>query len=507
MIAVLLSFFPVLAVGAAITRGTSVESVVLRASLSVATGLAAMSVFAFFLSLVFGLDRTTLWLGELALVTMCWWRVPYRPADQKLELARVPRRPVAAVTLVLAVAVGVAAIGWFAAHRAHPFGDGDATGIWNTRAHFLWLEWGNWPLVFASDSLAHVDYPLLLPMLTARTFVWAGDTTSFGPLALSVAYFLVAVGLPVGALFERRGPNGAAIGGAVILAAPFFVWQGAMQTADLPLAGYLCMGAFAATQIHRDPRNAVRQSYALVLGWALGAALWTKNEGALGALVLVGLFGVQAVRRHRSEWVSMRSAQRIGFTLAPCLLALVYFKLLFAPANDLTAVMSWSVLFERLIDLDRLAHVTGLWLSYVATLTPSGWGIGFGFAALGLGGWLAGRDPRCQLPWFETGLSVILLVGYLLVFAWVSPYDLDWHLRTAGPRLPLHVWPVAVLGVLSAVRLPGLEGGRQMVGGPTAIGVPAIRVPATRVPVAGVPVSGETAAGATPFGASAAKGP
>ena len=287
MIATVLSLVPVLVLGGALTRGTRCRSTVLRLSMAMALGCSTMSVFAFLWSLVFGLSRNSLWLGEAALTAMCWWRVPYAAEDR--VSGEESLRASAWSTALLAVVVAASLLRVFCVAHEYPFGDGDAMGIWNTRAMFLYREWSNWTWVFAGDFLAHVDYPLMVPMLNARAFIWAGEPLAFAPQLHSLLFGGLLVGLVFGILCERRGPDVAACGASALLAAPFFVTHAVMQSADLQVAAYLCIAGFAVGEMTRlrPGRRAAKMS--LVLGAALGSLLWTKNEGLVTALLLVGV--------------------------------------------------------------------------------------------------------------------------------------------------------------------------------------------------------------------------
>src|SRR5262249_46167743 len=112
---------------------------------------------------------------------------------------------------------------------------------------------------------------------------------------------------------------------------------GSAQYADVPLSFYLLSSVVFLVMADNEPRRTVRCD--VLAGILIGMAAWTKNEGALCLAVLLTV-------RLASLWMTRPLGQAIrGFAptavgALPVVIILCYFKLRFAPPNDLVA--AWS---------------------------------------------------------------------------------------------------------------------------------------------------------------------
>lgn len=94
----------------------------------------------------------------------------------------------------------------------------------------------HWRAAFAADlDYSHLGYPLLVPAAVARLWAFSGETT-VAPAAVS-AVFTIAPALTVaGAVARHSGPVAGATAALLLVAAEGWVFFGASQCADVPLA-------------------------------------------------------------------------------------------------------------------------------------------------------------------------------------------------------------------------------------------------------------------------------
>jgi hypothetical protein len=175
---------------------------------------------------------------------------------------------------------------------------------------------------------------------------------------------------------------------------------------------------------------------------------WSKNEGLLFGLVVLGIQAVQAVRVRgwRSAAAECRSFL-VG--AAPVLGCLLWFKIRFAPANDLLSGQG-LVTASRFAEAERYAAVAG----------------GFGRALLEVGAQgvlplllmfyllVAGLAPgeaarrAARVPVLVLGL---MIVGYAVTLLAAPAPLLDTNVRSIN-RLLLQLLPSALLAFFLAVR-------------------------------------------------------
>ncbi len=319
-----------------------------------------------------------------------------------------------------------------------PFGDADGVGIWNNRAVFWLRAAGQWDVIF-SPTLAHTDYPLLVPLLQVRAWLWTGGEPGY-PAAVHAAIFaLCTYGGLAGLVATRRGPTVGALAALALLATPFFAAQAAAQSGDVPLA---CFVLLAVAWWGLGGRDAL-----LVAGACAALAAWTKNEGLL-ALGMLGFVAGGVAWWRGGFRAALSTGGRLLAGGAPAVIAIAVFKAWLAPPNDLIANHSMSNVVPMLTSLERwgavaVAFAERLVVFRGADALP-------GFSVLGLVVVVLVLE-RGRLRAFWNAEATVVLAITLLYFAifMLSPYDLAWHLGTALDRLLLQVWP-ALLGAIFA---------------------------------------------------------
>jgi hypothetical protein len=192
----------------------------------------------------------------------------------------------------------------------------------------------------------------------------------------------------------------------------------------------------------------------MLAGMAAGFAAWTKNEGLLFLVATIASHG--AVTIALKGWkIYLRRMPSFALCLVPILVIVAYFKIAFAPANDLLSGQGFQATLARLTDLSRY------WVIFKA-FVRGGFYFGEWYHLFGLPPLLGiyllvigvKINTEDRLPVLYTLLALTLaLAGYFFVFV-TTPHDVVWHLRDSLDRLLLQLWPSFVFTYLLIVRKP-----------------------------------------------------
>jgi 4-amino-4-deoxy-L-arabinose transferase-like glycosyltransferase len=233
-----------------------------------------------------------------------------------------------------------------------------------------------------------------------------------------------------------RSKSQGLVAGIFLLSTYFFLRVGASQYADVPIGFFMLAAMVALSFGDTDPERSP-MAYALA-GITVGLAAWTKNEGALFVMAVIAARIVSAflVRRQgRHGW--LREAAFFLAGLAPILAVLVFFKLTYAPPNDLIGENQTGLALAKIVDVGRYAIIAKAFLSTFAR-----WGIGL-LPILLVYVFLAGiRHDTRNSRIVATGCALLafMLCGYFMVYV-LTPHDLAWHLGSSLERLLLQIWP------------------------------------------------------------------
>lgn len=141
----------------------------------------------------------------------------------------------------------------------------------------------------------------------------------------------------------------------------------------------------------------------------------------------------------RSEWL----AALLG--ILPAAIVVLYFKIGFAPPNDLIGGLSLQS-FQRLIDTDAFAQIAMAYLNQAFLITPklsTPFGLFFVFMAI----WGISKLRLRTTTGLPALIAVVLLLaGYFVVYM-TTPHSLTWHLRTSLSRLFMQAWPLLVFAM------------------------------------------------------------
>jgi hypothetical protein len=342
---------------------------------------------------------------------------------------------------------------------SHPEGGWDAWAIWNLRARALFRGGSHWVDGFSPLlNWSHPDYPLLIPATIARWWTYTGFETIRVPQFIGIFFALATAGLLVSSISMLRSVRQGLVAGLFLLSTRPFIIQGASQYADVPIGFFMLATAVAFSLKDSDQeRSALLYSLA---GITAGLAAWTKNEGMLFILALCAARIVSAVlvkKEMRKGWIKEILFFLAG--LAPILAVIVFFKLRYAPPNELFQGLQGGAMPAGLMDVHRYAVIGKAFLSEIVS-----WGEGSVFIwgkhiTISLGPillvymFLSGiridaRNRRAALTLLI--ILTFMLCGHFLVYA-ISPYDLVWHLSTSVGRLLLQLWPTLLFAVFLIV--------------------------------------------------------
>jgi len=325
----------------------------------------------------------------------------------------------------------------------HLHGGWDAWAFLNQRARFLVRAGHGWKAAFGPDlAWSQVGYPLLLPLSVARAWTYVGETQAV-PLVLGIAFTLSAAWVLVAGVATHAGCAAGSVAGLLLLGTPGFIVAGSYQYADVPLASLL-VAALAALQ----SAGPARKPATIALGGALlGFAGWTKNEGILAGALAVATFWV-LVARSAGIRAALRDLGWLAVGAAPSALVWLVFHVRIERSlmPGLPAGYVAPSLRDRILDPNRWAVA----FREFSRLSP-GMHIGVPCLAIGLA-ILLGVRSRALVVSIALWTGVGLWIGVAIFFA-LTPWPLEWHLRTAAERLALQPWPAILLGLFGSTRV------------------------------------------------------
>lgn len=338
--------------------------------------------------------------------------------------------------------------------RSLPHGAWDAWAIWNLHARFLFRGGAFWKEEFSNViAWSHPDYPLLLPGAIARSWTYLGRESTLAPSLIAMCFTFGTVGTVFSALSTLRGRTQAFLGGAVLLASPFFLILGAWQYADVPLSFFI-VAALAlvalAEREHVDPHG-----LRVLAGMCAGLAVWTKNEGWVFALSLAFTQLVMTLAQvGQSRKVIRVLAFVAGFL--PVAAVDLLFKVTVAPADYMFAPNQPSVL-HRLANFPRYDPIAkAFWLGQ---LRVGGWRDNL-IDVLVVYALLCGLYQGRNWGAIRFVLSITMaftVTGYFFAYVITPEQNVQLQLSASLNRLLLQLWPSLVFLIFLIIRDPALS--------------------------------------------------
>jgi hypothetical protein len=406
-------------------------------------GLSAVLLFLWLLA--FGPSRgfALAEAGLLAIVTAVALR--RRRAEPTLDTAPSDGTRTSRFLILLSaafvVALGAAAAAYLAILRQHPHGDWDAWMNWDLRARMIFRGGESWRTAFSPEiPWSHPDYPVLVPSLVVRSWLYAGADTLRGPALVAATFTFGTVALLVTALAALRRPSQGLLAGLILLGTPFLIVHGTSLYADVPL-GFFFLATFVCLAL--DGRHGTESSrFATLAGVAAGLSMWTKNEGLPFTLAVVAGLLVAGSREGRAA--SLRRLRAFAAGLLPLVLLVVSFKLAYAPPNDLLSTLGVDRTIGRLTALDRYAITLQQYQRRILSFGDNGvlsavWPVAGCLLLLGINRLEAGR------VWARAAVMAVVLLLAIHFMVFVSMADELVRLLTSSlERLLLQLWPSVV---------------------------------------------------------------
>lgn len=368
------------------------------------------------------------------------------PRGSRLPASKPPRRESQKgkafwfLFIVFGAELAVSAVAFLLISLHDPHGEWDAWAIWNLHARFLFRGGAYWRDGF-SPLLAstHPDYPLLLPTMIASCWAFMGRETVAVPIATALLFGLAGVGLAWASLSHMRSRSQGLLAGIVLLGAPYFIDQGAMQYADIPLA-FLMLATLVLLCLQNQATEPGK-GLTFLAGMATGCAMWMKNEGLLFGLVILAV-QIAVLAPGRGWKAGFRQVLFFLGGLAPLGVLLFYFKTYIASPNDIVSALGSTSTAMKILNFSR----------YVQTLKA----FALSSMTFGKGFWITHPLPILALYLIALGVRVegknqrgivalalalgLTGAGYFMTYI-VTPLNLEWQLLTSLNRLLIQLWP------------------------------------------------------------------
>ena len=338
-----------------------------------------------------------------------------------------------------------------------PYGTVDTLIVWNYRARWLFRGGDQWEHAFyspvARDSeyegdQAHApDYPLLVTGSVYRGWEIIGNDHYAIPILVAGIFTFGTYLLLYASLALLRNRNQGYLAVLFMLVSTQFLHLGTDQYGDVPLAFFIL--STVALFALKDRFPAISLQTIVLIGFTASCAAWTKNEGLMFfALVILVRFIGQIGLNDWSKLLKEFFCFLLG--MMPVMGTLLYFKLKFAPGNDMVNIPILKKTALHLLDLDRYLFVLTEILIKIFRFND---GIvilmAVYFLVSGLDRSGKGKKPALS----HVILLFLMMCGYLFAYM-VTPYDLRWHIHSSIRRLLIQLWPAWVFLFFYCVRGP-----------------------------------------------------
>ena len=338
-----------------------------------------------------------------------------------------------------------------------PYGTIDVRIVWNYRAQWLFKGGDQWKFAFYSpvardaeyeDDKGHAaDYPLLVTGSVYRGWKIMGLDHVAIPIMIAGIFTFGTYLVLFASLVLLRNRNQGYLAVLFMLVSTQFLHLGTDQYGDVPLAFFI-LSTIALFAL-KDRFPAISLQTVVLTGFTASCAAWTKNEGLLffALVILVRFIG----QIGKTEWSNLVKEFFCFFLgMLPVMATLVYFKLNFAPRNDIVNTYNLKNSVVHLLDLDRYLFVLTKILKKVIFFNDN---IVILMAVYFLMSGLdrSGEGKKHILS--HVFLLLLMLGGYLFVYM-MTTYDLRWHIDSSLRRLFIQLWPAWVFLFFYGVRGP-----------------------------------------------------
>ncbi len=338
-----------------------------------------------------------------------------------------------------------------------PYGTFDVRIVWNYRARWLFKGGDQWKFAFYSpvardakyeDDRGHAaDYPLLITGSVYRGWEISGNDRVAVPILIAGMFTFAAYMLLYASLALLRNRNQGYLAVLLMLVSTQFLHLGTDQYGDVPLAFFILSTVALFALKDRYPDMSL---YTLILaGFTASCAAWTKNEGLMFFALVVVIRFIGQIRE--KDW-SKLAKESVYFFLGmlPIMGTLIYFKIQFAPRNDMINIPTLKKTALHLLDIDRYIVVLKAVIGRIFTFND---GIVVLLAVYFL---ISGPDRSGNIKKHllsHVTLLLLMMCGYAFAYV-ITPYELQWHIGSSLRRLFIQVWPAWVFLFFYNVRGP-----------------------------------------------------
>ena len=334
------------------------------------------------------------------------------------------------------------------AYFERPHGAHDAWAIWNYRARWLLRGGSQWTYAFSYMNAADSpDYPLLVTGSVFR--MWSVLGTDHVAIPIMVAGVLAAGSILIifSSLAILRGENQGYLAAIFMFITTRYVNIATYQYGDAPLAFFILSTIVLFSLKDHYPNLSLRLLF--LAGLTASCAAWTKNEGVLFLVLVILIRFIGEIRRN--NWFGILKQFFYFFLgMSFILSTLIYFKLSFAIANDLVNKTNLKKLGVYLFDSDRYLEVLFGITKKIFTFNDHI------FILLIFYFLISGVD---RSSFVKKGIAshvllmLLMLGGYFFSY-FITPFNLEWHMKASLARLIVQLWPAWVFLFFYCIRGP-----------------------------------------------------
>lgn len=334
-----------------------------------------------------------------------------------------------------------------------PHGQWDAWASWNLRARFIFRDPYHWKETFSSPILKWLgtDHPLSIPLTIVRCWKYIGYETTLIPAAIAMLYTFASCGLIVSSLSILRGKTQGLLGGMILLSCSTFIFLGAAQYADVPLAFFFLATIVLLCFYDRLPD---KNSGLLVLaGLTAGFSIWTKKEGWLFLIVVIAVRFI-IVTLFKGWRVYCRELLFLGIGFLPILGVIFCYKVLVPVPNYLFGYQGFHSIIEKLTTPSRYFLILK---AFGNEILDFGKTAGIGIIPLLISYLILVKvkiEKKDEFTIFTLcSILILVLIGYFFVYV-IDPSPLQWDLDNSLSRLLCQLWPAFIFIFFFIARSP-----------------------------------------------------
>lgn len=315
--------------------------------------------------------------------------------------------------------------------------DGDGWAIWAFKAR-VFFEDGKIASSFLTDmeryAYAHLDYPLLVPLLEYWVYFHLGHVNDHVIRLVPICFWILMLSFFYSTLSERVKRRHALLGTALLA----FTWpitlNVVMGLVDGVQAFYNLVGIVYLFKWFENRGKSNLWTTVLILGFGMNV----KNEGLGFWTATIGILLIFSVYKSRitKSYESLLSACK--FCLAGIVIYLPWLieKRIMGLGSEL-----FSRGFPAIPDIiQRLKELGIYYINEVINIRYPGWGLLWIFLLFALLKMIYYSSLRREQYLVPILVCLMQFLIFIVIFA-ITPYDLSYHIATAGNRTILQVVP------------------------------------------------------------------